>query len=228
MKAFGLTILGTDTEVGKTFVACRIIEALVRQSVVVGAYKPVASGAPSVEQSDGFLLWQASGHRGTLEQVNPQQFQAPLAPPLAAEKEGRHVSEKLIRDGARNWYDRCDVLVLEGAGGLMSPISWDMTNADLALEMNFPIVLVSENRLGAVNQVLTTLTAARSIGLHVGCVVLNEVQVVEEDLQETNERLLRCFLERYPNPPLMVRLARGAKEFGSHVDWQKMAHATHA
>ena len=223
MNTIGLTILGTDTEVGKTYVACRIIESLVRSGVAVGAYKPVASGAPSVEQSDGFLLWQASGQRGTLVQVNPQHFLAPLAPPLSAEKEDKHVSEQLIRDGARDWSQRCKLLVLEGAGGLMSPISWDMTNADLALEMQFPIVLVSENRLGVVNQVLTTITAAKSVGLNVGCVVLNDLVSGDGDLQDSNERLLGRFLERHPNPPQMVRLARGAVEFSSHVDWQKIA-----
>ena len=218
----GLTILGTDTEVGKTYVACRIIESLVRQGVAVGAYKPVASGAPTVEQSDGFLLWKASGHRGTLDQVNPQRFLAPLAPPLAAEKEGKLVSEQLIVDGARDWFHRCEFLIIEGAGGLMSPISWGMTNADLAREIQFPIGLVSENRLGVVNQVLTTLTAAHSLGLHVCCVILNALRAGEEDVQETNERLLRCFIEREPNPPLIVRLARRSSEFGPQVDWQKL------
>ena len=219
MNSAGLTILGTDTEVGKTYVACRIIESLVRKGVAVGAYKPVASGAPSVELSDGFLLWQASGRRGTLEQVNPQRFLAPLAPPLSAEKEGKQVSEQLIIDGAWNWRHHCDLLVLEGAGGLMSPISWGMTNADLALEMKFPIALVSENRLGVVNQVLTTLIATRSIGLKVCCVVLNEPSASDEDLQNTNERLLRHFMKRNPNPPQIVRVARGAMEFDSQVDW---------
>ena len=216
----GLTILGTDTEVGKTYVACRIIESLVCQGVAVGAYKPVASGAPSVEQSDGFLLWQASGRRGTLEQVNPQRFLAPLAPPLSAEKEGKQVSEKLILEGAWNWTHHCELLVLEGAGGLMSPISWGMTNADLALEMKFPIALVSENRLGVVNQVLTTLIAARSMGLKVCWVILNELSAVNDDLQNTNERLLKHFIQRDPNPPKIVRIARGAMEFSSQVDWQ--------
>ena len=207
--------------------ACRIIESLVRQGVTVGAYKPVASGAPTVEQSDGFLLWKASGHRGTLDQVNPQRFLAPLAPPLSAEKEGKQVSELLIMDGARDWGHRCELLVLEGAGGLMSPISWGMTNADLAREMKFPIALVSENRLGVVNQVLTTLTAARSLGLHVCCVILNDLRPSEEDMQESNERLLRCFLEREPQSPLIVRVARGSFEFSPQVDWRNLCLGTH-
>lgn len=227
MKTSGLTILGTDTEVGKTFVACRILESLVRDGVAVGAYKPVASGAPTLEQSDGFQLWQASGQRGSLAEVTPQSFLAPLAPPIAAELEGLLVSDKLIIDGAGDLSSRCQFLVVEGAGGLMSPISWTMTNASLALELQFPVVLVSENRLGVVNQVLTTLTAARSMGLHVCCIVLNEMRNnemrnTEERAVQSNERLLRRFLETDPSAPKITRLPRDAEGFMPAVRWQDL------
>ena len=215
----GLTILGTDTEVGKTYVACRVIESLVREGVAVGTYKPVASGAPSLEQSDGFKLWQASGQRGSLEEVTPQQFTAPFAPPIAAELENKQVSDKAIMDGVLHWASRCEILILEGAGGLMSPISWTMTNASLALELRFPIVLVSENRIGVVNQVLTTLVAARSIGLKVCSIVLNDVHQITKDSANSNERLLRKFLERYPDPPGITRLEHESKNFQPAVRW---------
>lgn len=191
-----------------------------RAGVAVGAYKPVASGAPSLEQRDGFQLWQASGQRGSLAEVTPQNFLAPLAPPIAAELEGKQVSDKLIIDGARQWSNRCQFLVVEGAGGLLSPISWTLTNAALALELQFPVVLVSENRLGVVNQVLTTLTAARSIRLHVCCIVLNEIRYTEELAVQSNERLLRRFLETYPNAPKITRLPRDGVDFMPTVRWQ--------
>jgi dethiobiotin synthetase len=219
---FGLTILGTDTEVGKTYVACRIIESLVRDGVAVGAYKPVASGASSLEQSDGYLLWQATGKRETLLDVCPQSFLAPFAPPIAAELEGKQVSDQLIQAGASAWSEKCELLILEGAGGLMSPVSWSMTNADLAIEMQFPVILVSENRLGVVNQVLTSLTAAQSLGLTVACVVLNTHQGIEPGLAETNERLLRSFVGRIPTSPSVVQLDRNASEFQPKVDWQEL------
>ncbi len=219
MKLAGLTILGTGTEVGKTYVACRIIESLVRDGVAVGAYKPVASGAPSLEQSDGFKLWQASGQRGTLTEVTPQHFTAPFAPPIAAELENKQVSDKAIKDGAMNWASRCELLILEGAGGLMSPISWAMTNASLALELHFPVVLVSENRLGVVNQVLTTLVAARSIGLDVCTIVLNDVHPIKKVSANSNERLLRKFIERYQNPPEITALEFESTSFRPAVRW---------
>lgn len=219
MKSAGLTILGTDTEVGKTYVACRVIESLVSDGVAVGAYKPVASGSPSLEQSDGFKLWQASGQRGSLQEVTPQYFAAPFAPPIAAELENKQVSDKAIRDGALHWVRRCEFLVLEGAGGLMSPISWTMTNASLALELRFPVILVSENRLGVVNQVLTTLVAARSVGLKVCSIVLNDLHPNTKESGNSNERLLRKFLERYPDPPGITILEYESKSFRPAVRW---------
>ena len=223
MKSAGLVILGTDTDIGKTYVACRIIESLVRDGVAVGAYKPVASGAPSLDQSDGFKLWQASGQRGLLVEVTPQHFLAPFAPPIAAEMENKQVSDKAILIGARNWASRCDILILEGAGGLMSPLSWTMTNASLAIELQIPVVLVSENRLGVVNQVLTTLVAARSLGLCVSCIVLNDVHVSTEISANSNARLLRNFIEKYPNPPLITRLEHESNCFQPTVRWIELA-----
>ena len=223
MKLAGLTILGTGTEVGKTYVACRIIESLVRDGVAVGAYKPVASGALSLEQSDGFKLWQASGERGSLTEVTPQHFTAPFAPPIAAELENKKVSDKAIMDGVLHWASRCELLILEGAGGLMSPISWAMTNASLALELHFPVVLVSENRLGVVNQVLTTLVAARSIGLDVCTIVLNDAHPIKKDSANSNERLLRKFLERYQDPPGITTLGFESTNFRPAVRWLDFA-----
>jgi len=219
----GLTILGTDTEVGKTYVACRILESLVKDGVAAGAYKPVASGASTIEQSDGYQLWQASGKRGSHLDVCPQSFLAPFAPPIAAELEGKQVSDQLILSGANAWRDKCELLILEGAGGLMSPISWSITNADLALEMQFPVVLVSQNRLGVVNQVLTSLTAAQSIGLTVACVVLNSPKGIERGLAESNERLLASFISRSPNSPRLVQLGQNTLEFQPEVDWRELA-----
>jgi len=223
LKSAGLTILGTDTEVGKTYVACRIIESLFRDGVSVRAYKPVASGAPSLEESDGYKLWDASGRSGELDQVNPQSFLAPLAPPVAAELEGKQVSDSLIIEGAHYLIGQSNLLVLEGAGGLFSPISWSMTNADLALEMQFPVVLVSKNRLGMVNQVLTTLVAARSIGLHVCCIVLNNVDKAQFDPTNSNVRMVRKFLANDFHPPFITELAHRSVDFRPVPNWHALA-----
>ena len=220
----GLMILGTDTEVGKTFVACRILESLVRDGVRVGAYKPVASGAPSVEESDGFKLWQASGCCGSLNRVNPQSFAAPVAPPIAAEMEQRQVDDALILDGLNAWRDQCDFLIVEGAGGLMSPISWTTNNADIARKAELPVVLVASNRLGVVNQVLTTWTAARALGLEICCIVVNQERETtgSDPSILSNARLLQGCLNRQKPFPLLTYLKYSAEEFEPKINWKTL------
>lgn len=224
MRIPGVMLVGTDTEVGKTYVACRLIERWLRLGICIGAYKPVASGALSEEWSDASLLWKASGHLGTLEQVNPQSFSAALAPPIAAELEGRNVDEELLVRGALEWEDRCDFLVVEGAGGLMSPISWTMTNAHLAQALDLPLILVAPNQLGVVSQVLTTLTAAKALRLRVRYVVLNAAvssNSTHSLAAETNARLLSQFLlETQGDVPQLVQLQAGGSEIEPAIDFQ--------
>ncbi len=92
----GFFITGSDTEVGKTWVACAIIRSLRKHYGHVGAYKPVASGVEAIHESDAYQLWQASGAWESLDMVCPQSFIAPLAPPIAAQREQRSVDRELI------------------------------------------------------------------------------------------------------------------------------------
>jgi dethiobiotin synthetase len=162
----------------------------------VGAYKPAASGAVSREASDAYQLWIAQGQTVSEDLVNPQSFVAPLAPPVAAEIENRQVDEGLLLYGIERWHDQCDILLVEGAGGLMSPISWNMTNADLAKAIGYPLVVVARNKLGVVHQILATCEAALAKGLNVIEVVLNDVSRVADDAGNSNERLLAPFLAK--------------------------------
>jgi len=106
--------------------------------------------------------------------VCPQSFAAPLAPPLAAAMEGRLVDFGLLRSGAQAWKQHCDFLVVEGAGGLLSPLTYGSTNADLAAEFGWPIVIVVADKLGAVNQSLMAFEVAQARKLKVGAIILNE------------------------------------------------------
>jgi dethiobiotin synthetase len=220
----GVLVLGTDTDVGKTYVSCRIIESLVKSGIAVGAYKPVASGALSPELSDASLLWHASGQRGTLSMVNPQSFKAALAPPMAAELEGATVDDQLLLHGFHAWKEHCEWIVAEGAGGLMSPISWDTTNADFASSIGLPIVLVAENRIGVVNQVLTTLVATKAMGLDVRCVVLNETPnaKLNDCSRSTNLRLLNAFLDKQSSRPMLTCMPSNGATFTPAVQWDRI------
>ena len=160
----GLFITGTDTGVGKTHVACRIAAWLDRAGYRVGVYKPAASGCTvqdgQLVADDAVQLWQAAGRPGDLDQVCPQRFLAPLAPPLAARAEGRRVDADLLRSGLEVWKRRSDIVLVEGAGGLMSPLSDEDYVADLAFDCGFPLIVVAPNVLGVINQTLQTLITA--------------------------------------------------------------------
>jgi len=194
MNLSGLFITGTDTNVGKTVVATAIVRQLREAGVRVGAYKPAASGA--VERLDGNLVWddveqlsQALGDEYPAERICPQRFAAPLAPPLAAGAEGRSVDRRLLREGARWWQAQVDFVVVEGAGGLLSPLSHEDSVADLARDLALPLVVVARAGLGTINHTLLTLESARAADLEVAAVVLNpwpaQPSEIERDNRET-------------------------------------------
>ncbi|QDT56887.1 ATP-dependent dethiobiotin synthetase BioD 1 [Caulifigura coniformis] len=158
-------ITGTDTGVGKTHFSVWLIGQLRAAGYRVGAYKPVCSG---VEVRDGRPTWEdadrlatAVGGEWPLDRIAPQRFEAPLAPPVAAVLESREVDEPALAAGAEWWDGRVDVLIVEGAGGWLSPISRNWTNADLAQRLASPVVLVAGNRLGVINHALLSIAEIR-------------------------------------------------------------------
>jgi dethiobiotin synthetase len=221
----GLFITGTGTGVGKTFVASLIVRALRKAGKRVGVYKPVASGCERRDDElispDALSLWAAAGKPETLEAVCPQRFAAPLAPHLAARAEGRRVEAGLLRSGVDFWLSLSDVVIVEGAGGLMSPISDDDYNADLAASLGFPLVVVSANELGTINATLQTLIAAATYGegLSIAGVVLNSPRKLADDPStdsNPDELARRCM------PPLLA-IVDHAREFDREVDWARLS-----
>jgi dethiobiotin synthetase len=223
----GLFICGTDTEVGKTYVACLIARTLVAMGHRVGVYKPVASGGVPADieliAEDACQLWDAAGRPADLKTVCPQVFEAPIAPQQAAKAEGRTVDETLLRSGLSAWHDRCDVVVVEGAGGLMSPISSHSCNATLAEEFGYPLVVVAPNRLGVINHTLQTLIAAATFGagLATAGIVLNQLDEFPDASVSTN----RSDLQQHCSAPVLAALTWQAKEFDAPVDWLALATA---
>lgn len=222
----GLFVTGTDTEIGKTYVAALVARALAAAGHRVGVYKPAASGCTledgQMVSGDAVALWQAAGSPGTLEEVCPQRFAAPLAPHLAAEAEGRVLDADLLRSGIEVWLARSDVVLVEGAGGLMSPLGRDEFVADLAYDLGFPLVVVARNTLGTINHVLQTLVTAATFrdSLDVAGVVLNEPVPRGDDLStETNAQEIR----RHAVAPLLAEVGPGATRFEPAVDWYALA-----
>lgn len=223
----GLFVVGTDTSVGKTFVASRIVARLVGAGVKVGVYKPAASGCirfgRAIIAEDAIALWEASGRAGTLDAVCPQRFIASLAPHLAARAEKKRLDPKLLRSGLKYWTDRSDIVIVEGAGGLMSPLGDEEYVADLAAAFGFPLIVVVPNRIGAINSALLTLiaAAARPVPLPIAGIVLNDV--LSPKTRDPSTKSNRQELELRCAPPLLAQLAHRATDFDRALDWLALA-----
>ncbi len=182
----GLFITGTDTGVGKTHTACLIARQLAARGLRVGAYKPVCSGAELDSQNqpvwdDIRRLSAAINVPATIDEICPQRFLAPLAPPLAAEQAGRSVDEAQLMSGVKTWRTRAEVLLVEGAGGLLCPLTATRTFADYAVDLNFPILIVARPGLGTINHTLLTMEAARSRRLAIAGVVFCQTMAAGDD-----------------------------------------------
>ena len=224
----GLFITGTDTGVGKTYVAALIARELARTGHRVGVYKPAASGcschAGAIISDDACMLWEAAGRPGELERVCPQRFLAALAPHLAARAEQRTLDMRLVREGVHYWQERSDVVLVEGLGGLMCPLDDTRYVADLAAELRYPLVIVSRNALGTINHTLQTLIAAAHFGggLPVAGVVLNRAAPADDDPSVASNRAelsARC------RCPLLAEVAWQGTGFDTSVDWMGLARS---
>jgi len=226
-KTPGLLVTGTDTDVGKTFVAAMIARELVARGVRVGVYKPAASGCVwregALVSDDAEQLWNAAGRPGELERVCPQRFVAPLAPHLAAREEGRRLDARLLRDGLEYWHERSEIVLVEGAGGLMSPLGEEEYVADLAEAFGYPLVVVAANRIGAVNQTLQTLIAAAAFGagLPVAGIVLNDVAPPSDD--DPSRASNYAEIAARAVAPVLAHVAWNAERFETEIDWRGLA-----
>ena len=222
----GLFITGTDTEVGKTYVGALVARSLRAAGRRVGVYKPAASGCrpegDTLVSDDALQFWQAAGCPGELDRVCPQRFRAPLAPHLAAREEGKQLDADLLRTGIEYWQARSDIILVEGAGGLMSPLGDEEYVADLACDLGFPLVVVARNALGTINHTLQTLVAAATFGdgLAIAGVVLNHPAAPADDASTASNRrelAARCV------PPILAEVGWGADRFDAEVDWLGLA-----
>lgn len=211
----GYFISGSGTDVGKTYFGCLLARRLLAQGKRVGVYKPAASGAVLTDEQlvsfDAVQLWQSAGKPKTVAEVCPQVFQAPLAPHVAARAEGREVDEGLLTSGLRAWTYDCDLVLVEGAGGLLSPISESLYNADLALEFGYPLILVVPNRLGVINDTLQTVFTAKNYrgGLPIAGIVLNDVGLSPSDPSRTSNLEE---LRKRAGAPILCHLSNNATD----------------
>ena len=161
----------------------------------------------------------AAEQPGTLAEVCPQQFMAPVAPHRAAHLEGTRVDSTRLRAGVELWRQRCDLVLVEGAGGLLSPISDDDLVADVAQDLGYPLLIVAPNVLGTINQTLQTVAVAHARGLAVAGIVVNHPQPIADESSRWNIEDIqqRC------DVAIVAALNHSAETFDREVNWQALA-----
>ncbi len=191
LESRALVVCGTDTGVGKTVVACGLTRALVDSGRATLAIKPVESGCSGAPQSteDGVLLAQASRQREP--QAALLRLRAPLAPPVAADQEGLSVDLEALCDRLRGYARDGQVLVVEGAGGLLSPLSWSQTVVELMKELEASALVVASDRLGTISQARLVLAHLRSAGVSVLGVVLSAPATADQSTGGNAATLMR-------------------------------------
>lgn len=219
---FACFVTGTDTEIGKTLTSSAILHALVQRGVRACGMKPVAAGA---ELRDGELhnedadMLAAAGNVTMLRNLTtPYMFREPAAPHIAAALEGVQIDSVPILAAYLEVAAASDAVVVEGVGGFRVPLSSNYDTADLAQQLDLPVILVVGMRLGCISQALLTLEAITARGLKVIGWVANTLEV-EMRFQEEN---IDALIERIPAPLLgrVPRLAQpSAAAAAAHLDF---------
>ena len=171
-----LFVAGSGTDIGKTYVTALVARSLHAKGHPIRALKPVISGFDpnETENSDTALLLRAVGdpvNEETIAAISPWRFAAPLAPNMAARLEGRTIDF----DAVVSWCKvRGGPILIEGVGGVMSPITDTKTGLDWIVGLACPVLLVGGSYLGAISHTLTAMAAMRARGLRVAGIVVNE------------------------------------------------------
>ena len=194
----GVFVTGTDTDVGKTWVGCLLIKALVAKGVNVQPRKPAESGWPDelekLTQTDAWQLANAANQTNQLDTICPNRFPAPLSPVRAARMVDSPLYLDTITKQCTDKLQTSDFLYVEGAGGFYSPLIEDGLNADLASQLQLPIILVANNRLGCMNHVLMSHEIIQQRGLNLLAVVLNQVDEIDRSTAMNNQEDLQEYL----------------------------------
>lgn len=195
-----LFVTGTGTDIGKTYVSCAVIRALKARGAVVDAFKPVVSGFDPKDAagSDPARLAAALGAPGDVFRIAPRRYLAPLSPNIAARLEGEtlRLDDMVIDAVARAAALRDGLLLVEGAGGVMSPLTNAETNLDMIAALGAPVLLVAGSYLGTISHVLTALVALRAAQVTVAAVVMSE-SLDAPDMTQTADAL-KPFLDGVP------------------------------
>ena len=185
-----LFLTGTDTGVGKTFVAIEFLRLLSDAGIRAVGMKPICCG----NRDDVRRLLAAGAEDATIEELNPVWLQSPVAPSVAAQIERIEIDIDKIYHRFTTLSQRFEIVLVEGVGGWLVPIAPNFFVSDLARRLDLPIVIVTENRLGCLNHVLLTFESLRSRGFSCAGIILNRADAAGDLAQTTNEGELRRLL----------------------------------
>jgi dethiobiotin synthetase len=185
----GIFITGTDTGVGKTYIAQGLIRELRKTGVDVGIMKPAETGCRSRDgrlvPADALHLKNSSGVRDSIELINPYRFTHALAPSVAAKLAGKAINPARIINSFRLLSQRHDFMIVEGAGGIMVPLSGKYLYLDLVAALRLPVVIVARPGLGTINHTLLTISAIKERHLRIAGMVINYAKGRKRGLAET-------------------------------------------
>ncbi len=187
----GLFVTGTGTGVGKTIVSAALLATMREAGERVRAHKPVVTGLaePSGEwPPDHELLALAAGM--TAVEVAPLRFEPPVSPHLAASLAGEPIDAAELLEHAKTGAGTEDTLIVEGVGGLLVPLTDDLTVRDLAVELGLPVAIAAPPGLGTINHTLLTVEAARAAGLSVAAIVLTPWPTAPSEMERSNRETI--------------------------------------
>jgi dethiobiotin synthetase len=177
IRGKGLFITGTDTGVGKTYVAAGIAAELKKCGMNVGVMKPAETGcrmhAGRLVPRDAIRLMRSACVKDPLSLVNPYRFRRPLAPAIAAELERRTIDPSKMINAFQRLSNRHDFMIIEGAGGIMVPLSGTYTYLDLAKKLGLPVLIVARPGLGTINHTMLTIAVLRARKIKIAGIVIN-------------------------------------------------------
>jgi dethiobiotin synthetase len=196
-------ITGTDTGVGKTMVSCALLHAFAVQGKRVAGFKPVAAGCDADgHNDDAKALRAASGMPLTCGQVNPYCFPHAIAPHIAARHSGVRIELSRILTLYRDLAGQADEVIVEGVGGFLVPLNGQQNSADLAKELDLPVIVVVGMRLGCLNHALLTLRAIADYRLECAGWVANvldaDMGALQENIGALRERIVAPLLGIVP------------------------------
>jgi dethiobiotin synthetase len=201
-KRRGVFVTGTGTEVGKTVVAAAVANTAARDGESVHVFKPAVSGLDEDGEPDHELLRRAARSQQSDDQIAPYRYGPPVSPHLAAELAGGRIDPARLRTVADAATHSADLVVVEGVGGFLVPLTLGYLVRDLAIDLALPVLIAAGPGLGTINHSLLTVEAVRAAGLEVAAVVLtpwpDEPDTMQRSNREAISRLGKVIVESLP------------------------------